>query len=357
MVKDVNYYMKINGINSTTDKRELQKARMEQSYRADYSQNIITSFEIKINIPEETELVVINFEREITCLLYERRLKEAVLNSMAREIQCHIGEVNVGDYITHTDKQKSDDIRTYIVRSEIDRKRGYDSSFILRCQRVFKGISDDGLIYDYPVHFVDNKTMLMESSSQIMTIPADVQQCFIQENEHTKKINNGDRFISNGKVFEVVGIDEQTMSGLLSFRLKKTSFTSDDNKELEIADYYKTFPRDDNTPTEPTDPEVPIGSYSLTLSGSEEALCGFTEDYKVSVRLNGEDIGGKDIEWRISNADGTTASYATIESVNGYDCTIKAGSTKYIGKSVILRAELVANSTIFDEKTIRIVGF
>ena len=95
----------------------------------------------------------------------------------------------------------------------------------------------------------------------------------------------------------------------------------------------------------------------MAIDGYVEALAGFTESYRAVVKLDGEDLEDRDIEWRVSNADGTMTSYATIESVNGYDCVIKVGSSKHIGKSVILHASLMANSAIFDEKIIRIVGF
>lgn len=351
------YYFKVNSnYNDMTDRNTLIKD-MQDNMNSGLNANLITEFDAKIGMDFYKETVLVNFERELDCIMKFKRMKEAVYNSSARELQCEAGGVKTGDYITHTNRQTPYDMRNYIVRNMIDPKRGYDSCFILICQKVLKGISSDNKIYEYPVHFIDNKTMLMESDSKLIDLPANVQQCYIQENEFTKQIDNRKRFISNGEAFQVVGVDRQTMNGILTLRLETTSFTSDDNKELEIADYYKTFPRDGNTPTEPTDPEVPTDGYTLTLSGSDDALCGFTEDYRVSVKLNGEDLYGRDIEWRISNADGATTSYATIESVNGYDCTIKVGSTKYIGKSVILRAELVADSTIFDEKTIRIVGF
>lgn len=357
MAIDYDYYVLANSQYKGIHDRGTITGDVQRAMDEDLKNNLITEFDMKIGMDFYRETVLVNFERELDCVIKFKRMKEAVYNSSARELQCVVGGVKTGDYIEHTNRQTPYDVRNYIVRNMIDPKHGYDSCFILICQKVLKGISSDNKIYEYPTHFIDNKTMLMESDSKLIDLPANIQQCYIQENEFTKEIDNRTRFISNGEAFQVVGIDRQTMNGILTLRLETTSFTPDDNKELEIADYYKTFPRDGGAPTEPTDPEVPTGSYSLTLSGSEEALSGFTEDYRVSIKLNGEDIGGKDIEWRISNADGTTTSYATIESVSGYDCTIKVGSTKYIGKSVILRAELVANSTIFDEKTIQIVGF
>ena len=301
--------------------------------------------------------ILVNFKDKVRGILRYARLKEAVYNSNARAFLCEVDGAKTGDYITFENDRVHSNIRTHIIVSMVDTKVGYDSSFALNCQGVLKFIAPDKTIHEYPTRFIDNKTMLMESSSGLINLPADVQQCQIKEDEHTKTITNSMRFISNGKAFEVVGVDEQTMRGVLTLRLKTTSFTPDDNKELEIADYYKVFPRDDGSPTEPTNPDVPIDSYTLTLDGSDDALCGFTEDYIVDVKLNGVKVEGKSIEWKISNADGTTTSYATIESVNGYECIVKAGSSKYIGKSVILRASLVTNVTIFAEKVIRIVGF
>lgn len=348
---DYDYYFKIReNYTDLTEKNGLLKD-MHDMINRDLQTNMITEFEAKMGIDYHRKTVTVNFEREIECLLQFKRMKEAVLNSNAREIVCKIGDVKTGDYITHIDDQKPDDIRTYIIRNMVDRKFGYDKSYGLLCQKVFKVILPDKTIKSYPIHFSDNKTMMMESDSKMMTLPADVIEGYVQEDRYTLTWSNDKRFVSNGEVFEVVGIDKQTMNGLITLRLKKTQETQYDNMELEIADYYKHFSREEM----PEEPELEPSGYELSIIGEGEIYTGFDDDYTATVKVDGVPLNGLQVDWSITNADNTTTPYATIQNAQGYGCTILASNnTKHIGKIVILRVYLRDDSSIYAEKTIKI---
>lgn len=355
MAIDYSYYTTANSAYGGVHDRDTITTEIQDSMDEDLRHNLITEFDVKIGMEFYRETVLVNFEREMDCIIKFKRMKEAVYNSMARELLCEPGGVKTGDYIKHTNKQNPHDVRIYLVRNMIDPKHGYDSSFILTCQKWFRWVGKDKVIHSFPVSFIDNKTMLGESETQVQTGFNDVQQCFIQENEFTKKIHNGQRFISNTEVFEIVGIDMQTINGLLTLRVKKTGKDEiNDNMELEIADYYKVFDKDEIPPV--IDPELPPVGYELALHGSDDVIFDFEEYYSLTVYYGGLPITDDVIEWEIINEDGTTNPYAKITNIDGYNCTVKGGKSRYVGRNVILRANLLSDPSVYIKRTIKIVN-
>ena len=284
MAIDYSYYSSVNSAYSDIHDRDTVTSEVQRAMDEDLRNNLITEFDVKIGMDFYRETVLVNFEKELDCIIKFKRMKEAVYNSSARELLCRPGGVKTGDYVQHTNKQAPYDVRNYLVRNNIDPKKGYESSFILICQHSLKWIENDDktVIHEYPVSFIDNKTMLGEKDSKIQTTQVDVQQCFIQENEFTKRIGNDKRFISNGETFKVVGIDKQTINGLITLRLEKTPSTKNDNMELGIADYYNSG-IDDGVIVDPPEPVNPVEGYILKLDGEDDILCGFEEDYAISI--------------------------------------------------------------------------
>lgn len=209
-------------------------------------------------------------------------------------------------------------------------------------------------VWNIPCFIVDNIQTIksgtvidIATGSIVITIPYTTTTTLI---EHSTRL-----FAMGRQVWEVVGITN-TEEGLIKLYCDKTLGIVGDDKENLVAYNEKSI--EGYVPPEPTDPEpeVPTDNYTLTINGESDALTGFTENYTATITNNGVPVTDKVVTWDIINADFTTTPYATIESTDGYNCTIKAGTSKYIGKSFILicSCEELGLET---EKTIRIVGF
>ena len=281
------------------------------------------------------------------------RLKEAVFNANARTLLCDPDSVTTGDYVTFETDRQRDNIRTHIVMNMIDTRVDYDSCFVLHCSKMCRWIDKDTKeIKEFPLRWQDNKTMLMETNTDQLDLPANVQQGQIQENEFTKKIRHGFRFISNGEVLEVVGLDKQVMNGIVGLRVKTGIETKYDNMELEIADYYKYFSKGDAE--EPIEPD--LTGYTLIIDGEDDMYTGLDDDYTVTVLAGGVPISGLATTWSIDNLDGSNKAYAEIASIDGYVCNVQA-NTKNVGKEFMLKVHLTNDVNISTQKKIRIRGF
>lgn len=301
-------------------------------------------------------------EEPIEGVLRSARLKEAVYNSNARTFLCEEDGVKTGDYVSFNIGRKKDNDRTHIVVSMIDTKIGYDSSFVLHCSKTLRWIDTSGskdkngrlIEHEYPIRWMDNKTMLMETNSSDMTLPADIQQGQLQDNEFTKQIKHGTRFISNGEVLKVVGVDRQAMNGLLGLRLEKDEVTKYDNEEIELAEYYRYYNENGNL-IKPDRPDKPEIDFNLEIVGEDELCTLWADDYSVEIYNNGVPIEEKEVVvWDIRNKDGTTDLYASVINQNGYNCTVlPVNDFKNAGKTVILKVSLTNEA--FIEKEIMLV--
>lgn len=302
------------------------------------STNCFNQYEVLIGTDMYREKALLNFTKEIDCVLRYKRMKEAVYNSSARELLTEMNTVTTGDYITHQDKDVPTDVRTYIVRNMTDRKINYDSHFILICQYDLKWVDEDGVIHTYPAHFIDNKAMLMEEQTQVLNTPADIQQCLIKQDEHTRLISNGMRFISNGETFKVVGTNRQTTKNLLELRLQKTSKSKYDNEELGIADYYKHFNKEISSSED--------DAKTLEIQGRDIIYVGFDEQYRLSV--DNDDV----IKWTILDASDLLKKNIVINTVENSDVILGVSNNhRLIGETFTLRATIV-NKKDYVEKNI-----
>lgn len=211
-------------------------------------------------------------------------------------------------------------------------------------------------VWNIPCFIVDNIQTI--KSGAVIDIATGSIVITIPYTTNTKLIEHSTRLFAMGRqVWEVVGITN-TDEGLIKLYCDKTLGITGDDKENLVA--HNEMSIDGYIPPEPEEPEEPdppVGNYTLTIDGYAEALADFTENYTATITNDGVPVTDKVVTWDIINADFTmTPPYATIESTDGYNCTIKAGSSKYIGKSFILMCECEELS-LQAEKTIRIVGF
>lgn len=271
------------------------------------------------------------------------RLKERVYNSKAREVLTKHNILKSGDYVAHTflrDEEGNYETRIYIVRSLVDMRNEYDTSFVLNCDAEFymKNIKDvDQEKIMIPAYFEDNRIQLQvnERNSNAL-IEGSKYQCLVQNNAHTKLLGKEvSRIIIKGDAYRIVGVDKLSLEGAIYVGLMDSKINpSTDNLELGIADYYKSK---NNNLDVVKDTEI---------IGDKEILFGDSGIYYLK-----DGIDWKDAEWNIVGSQA-----CTIFSVVENKCIIEVqDSSLLIGKKIQLQVKINGGSVYV--KDIEIVGW
>lgn len=261
---DFNYYKSISNNRGATKQHLL--GEMQEQYDYTYDNNYITYFEALIGT-NRAEKAMVNFEKEIRCIIYDEQLKEMVLNANNRKLLTDTKAVKTGDYVTTKMKHDETTERTYIVRNLVDRLKGYDKSNILFCQQELKFINEHGHIVKYPIHVLETKTLLKDDGQMYLTTSYSFFSFIIQDNEDTTHFTEGRRFILKGRAYRIAGLDDISMDGTITVRVESDEKTINDNLELGIADYYKDTP---HIPTPPLANDELVGEETLIINESQE---------------------------------------------------------------------------------------
>lgn len=261
-----------------------------------FEDGVVSNFDVKMGTFLKQKALV-NFEKEIECLIEFEAMKEKIINSNSRSIKCAPGVVKTGDYITHVPNfQEEAQERTYIIRTAIDNKRGYDYAYLLLCQQRVNILDLDGKVLSFPVCF-DNTRSKMAESFEKSTILDDAAtyECYIQENEHTNRICCTDefamggisRFIMKGRAYKVIGIDNLSMNGVIHVKLKGDKVGPQDNMELEVADYYRSVEAD----------KVEEDPKEFIITGDNQVL--IDDEYSIYT-INADEQNGEIVSWSIN---------------------------------------------------------
>ncbi len=295
------------------------------------SKNLLDEFIIKMGMPEYKKTVKRNFTKDIECLLERERMKEKVLNLNTRGLYTYPNKIETGDYITYDDGRE---IANYLVVSRVDRKTTHDYTLVQHCPFDNRILGSDGLIYNYPLYPITNKTKLgvSERSDTAITLNSTFQgqiradaisRRFVEECETGKRI---ERIIMNGIAYKIQETDTVAMKGLILLGYEKDQITTNDNIELGIPDYHNNI-----SPT-PTPSQI-VGYDTIEIGGSEE----YSIDTLSSWTWSLVGIGG-----------------ISITSVNNNKSVVSCNyNTSLIGHTVILKC-ITAGVTY--EKSIKIVG-
>lgn len=309
---DFSFYQKVN----QSTKEALNKVRIQAIQDRANSlcdDGIVTGFEVKMGTFLKDK-ALLNFEKEIDCIIEFERMKEKIYNSNSRSIKCYPNTVKTGDYITHivSHSGRIPEPRTYIIRSMVDQRWGYDHTFMIICQQMVKMLDKNNNIVEFPVNFNDSRTRMAESfEKSALTDDAGTYEMYIQDNEHTRRIAQSDEFargqisrmIIKGRAYKVIGIDDVSMNGLMCVKLKIDKVSPMDNMELGIADYYRYIDQEETGQT-------PVKEF--IISGEKEILLG-DGDYVYTINAN--ELNGEQVTWSINAINGVELLQDTNDSV------------------------------------------
>ena len=102
---------------------------------------------------------------------------------------------------------------------------------------------------------------------------------------------------------------------------------------------------------------VIIDDYSIQfINPVSEIKIGKTQTFDTKVLNNGIEVS-KDVVFSVRNEDSSSNVYATIESVSGTNCVVKATTnTNYRNKYFYLKCSLVEDSSVFVEQYIKVAS-
>ena len=171
---------------------------------------------------------------------------DAESSSFIRQILIPIGNLKIGYYVKYNDS-------FWLIKDIVDNNGVYEKAIMFFCNYKVSFISDiSGEIVSYPVH-MKNATQYNsgETAREQETIGSSKFLMFIPYNEETIKIDHGKRFLidknhDNPTAFEITQVDTISHNfdddfAVIRWTLVESQFnTKTDNKELMIADYYKS---------------------------------------------------------------------------------------------------------------------
>ena len=245
--------------------------------------------------------------------------------------------------------------------------------------------------------FVDGKILSMATGELFVYTP---------DNEQTRQIRIGNRWMKFGQVFKIVGIDHYSQPGMIVFTCEKDEVdqATDDiendiagglvckiqitnSKPIEVSEgntVQLSWEATGNTPVVFSSSDesvatvdqnglvtgvsvgqavitvanasrplikddikvkvVEAAEYSIVISGSNEIITELTETYTAQV-FHGSTLVSEPVIWSLwDDSKTTTTTYATITSQDDVQCTVKAGTA--INQYVQLKATLLSDSTV-----------
>lgn len=250
------------------------------------------------------------------------RVKDKVLNSIARELLCEHNLVSRGDYIDFTysrDKQGNKSYETYMIMNRPTMGKNYDLSLMYLCEVEIVLLDHRGECVKVPVYYENNRVRIDKvSENEHLKLKNSSYLIMLQQNDLTNKLRNKvNRIMIQGEVYKVTGY-ECLVQGILSLGLEIDQLTPDDNTDLGIANYYSQLEAINGGSND-------VEDTMIIEANGEMTLCkGFENEYML------KDIKG-DVVWRVEE------DWISIRQ-SGNRCWISFNELQYVGRTITLYA-------------------
>jgi len=305
----INYCRVINGSKGFNDTKTQLINEISQDYNT-ARQDTIYRFDVLINSIDAKDVYINDSTTSIKGVIDISR-KQTADTDMEEKIQVYPNQIKQGDIIKFK-VNDTDTLRTYLIKSKIDKKHGYDEGIFEECNHVLKWMYQ-GKLYEYPCILINNTKYTGGTKTQNIGITESsaMMGILITKNIDTKTIANNQRILLMDNAWRVTLNDNATMEGLLSISLGKDSISENDNTELEIADYYEH-------------------NYAITLSSNIQTLVE-TETYKITPMITDKGIQVSNANIVYTSSDETIAiidSTGLVTSLGVGNCiiTVSIGS-------------------------------
>lgn len=204
---------------------------------------------------------------------------------------------------------------------------------------------------------VENLTLYSEGIREInygmLSIVDGKRNIFYGTNSRFHKFMSvGRRFMLSGEnVFNITHIDNFSYEGITQITAMQTVTIPDDNKELNVADYYSK----DNNSTDVNDTPN-LSDYRMLLSGVEKLKIGSKQLYVAKVvGLDDSEIDTP-LQWNVDVIKGSVSDI-TVDLINNKSLTISAKSDlDIIGGQLLVTVSILREPSVCIEKTITITS-
>jgi len=215
------------------------------------------------------------------------------------------------------------DNQNWLIVSEVNGKRFNKYKGIMRVLEYDVNFNFSGDIKTFPTS-IDSKTFDIEQGKYI-SLPDGKILVTLQENIETLKIELDQRFIKMGSAWKVTGIN-RTHKGLIILSCDLDIFNVNDNRELEIADYYAY-----------------VDTFTVAILDNNPLSIKQGDSYQLNVETRKNDTIDNTIPLTYSSLDTTIAS---VDS-NGLITTNNYGT-------VTITVSKADDSSVFDTITVNV---
>ena len=127
------------------------------------------------------------------------------------------------------------DSKKWIVTKPMDITLGYQITSMFLLTHTFKFYHNKEL-YELGTFVRTGDTDVVES--RLMPLNVDEYIMVIRDDSTSRKLSQNTRFILDDDVYQVMGHDTITEPGIMKVKIKIDQFNENDNRDLNIADYY-----------------------------------------------------------------------------------------------------------------------
>lgn len=234
----INYCRIVNGSKGFNDTKTQFINEITQDYNT-AREDTVYRFNVLINSTDGKDVYINDSEIPIRGVIDVKK-KQTADTEMEESLQVYPNQIKQGDYVKFK-VNKDDILRTYLIKSRIEKKHGYDEGIFEECNHVLKWMYQ-GKVYSAPC-IITNQTKYTLGTDSVggggAIIEGDSRyQIQMSYNDTTKFIKTGTRFIFNGNAWLVTQTDYVSSNGLLNILLGQNNINYEtDNVDLEIADY------------------------------------------------------------------------------------------------------------------------
>jgi hypothetical protein len=300
----INYCRIVNGSKGFNDTKTQFINEITQDYNT-AREDTVYRFDVLINSTDGKDIYVNDSEISIRGVI-DLSKKPTADTEIEKRIQVYPNQIKQGDYIKFKEND-TDTLRTYLIKSPIDKKHGYDEGVFEECNHVLKWINENGKIVERPCLLINNTkyTGGIKTQTEGITEVQAMINIVVRCDEETDKITYGKRFYAMKNAWRVTLIDDVTIENTYSFTLGKSSLTSNDNTILGICDYY-------------------AHKYIMTLPLiSENIIIGGTYQIQPEVTDDGKPIVNPPVIYKSSNPNiATVNENGLVTSISEGNCII-----------------------------------
>jgi hypothetical protein len=291
--QDLYYYRKINNINENQTYKDTIISEMTQDYN-NAREHVLYRFNVLINSIDAKD-VYVNDSITLIKGVIDTSKKQTAETEMEQKIQVYPNKIKRGDYIKFK-MNNTDDLRTYLIKSKIDKKNGYDEAIFEECNYNLKWMYNEKL-FQMPCIVTNQTKYTLGIESKDITEGDSRYEIKMAYNEQTKNIKTGQRFIFDSNAWKVTQIDYVSNKGLLSILLGQTAINYEvDNLDLEIANY-----------------KIVNHTYTYNIPTSFEV----SKDGEYQLVYSIKDETGKDIDYNLVNISTTNSDLIELTNTNG----------------------------------------